>query len=118
MDGKPGGRSMAGRANRRSAARNISMSHTMTTYVGRLLTLGALLAVGVTSAASDKPNIVYILSDDLGYGDPGCFNKASRIPTPNLDQLALEGMRFTDAHAPTSVCTPTRYAILTGRYAW
>ena len=64
------------------------------------------------------PNIVYILADDLGYGDPGCNNPASAIPTPNIDRLAAEGMRFTDAHAGSSVCTPSRYAILTGRYAW
>ena len=70
------------------------------------------------NAASAPPNIVYILADDLGYGDLGCYNKDSKIPTPNLDRLASEGMRFTDAHAPTSVCSPTRYAILTGRYAW
>jgi len=65
-----------------------------------------------------KPNIVFILADDLGYGDLSCYNKDSKIPTPNLDRLACEGMRLTDAHAPTSVCTPTRYAILTGRYSW
>ncbi len=68
--------------------------------------------------AADKPNIVFILADDLGYGDLGCYNKDSKIPTPNLDRLATEGMRFTDAHAPSSVCSPTRYALLTGRYAW
>ncbi len=68
--------------------------------------------------ASAKPNIVFILADDLGYGDLGCYNKDSKIPTPNLDRLAGEGMRFTDAHAPTSACTPTRYALLTGRYCW
>lgn len=65
-----------------------------------------------------KPNIVYILADDLGYGDVGCYNAASKIPTPNIDRLAKEGVRFTDAHSPSSVCTPTRYALLTGRYAW
>lgn len=65
-----------------------------------------------------KPNIVYILADDLGYGDVGCYNAASKIPTPNIDRLAKEGMRFTDAHSPSAVCTPTRYALLTGRYAW
>ena len=65
-----------------------------------------------------RPNIVYILADDLGYGDLGCYNPDSKIPTPNLDRLAAEGMRFTDAHAPTSVCTPTRYALLTGRYSF
>ena len=66
------------------------------------------------NAGPAKPNIVYILADDLGYGDLGCYNKDSKIPTPNLDRLAAEAMRFTDAHAPTSVCTPTRYALLTG----
>ena len=64
------------------------------------------------------PNIIFILADDLGFGDLGCYNAQSKIPTPHLDRLALQGMRFTDAHAPGSVCTPTRYAILTGRYCW
>ena len=65
-----------------------------------------------------KPNIIFILADDLGYGDAGCYNPESRIPTPNLDRLAARGVRFTDAHAPSSVCTPSRYAVLTGRYCW
>ncbi len=65
-----------------------------------------------------KPNIVIVLADDLGYGDLGCYASASKIPTPHLDRLAAEGMRFTDAHSPSSVCSPTRYALLTGRYAW
>ena len=65
-----------------------------------------------------KPNVVYILADDMGYGDMGCNNPGSRIPTPNLDRLAAQGMRFSDAHAPSSVCTPSRYAVLTGRYCW
>jgi arylsulfatase A-like enzyme len=82
--------------------------------------LFALLAPrsGLQAAAPSRPNIVYILADDLGYGDLGCYNPGSKIPTDNLDRLAAGGMRFTDAHAPTSVCTPTRYAILTGRYCW
>lgn len=65
-----------------------------------------------------RPNIVLVLADDLGWGDPGCYNSDSRIPTPNIDRLAADGMRFTDAHSPSSVCTPTRYGLLTGRYAW
>ena len=65
-----------------------------------------------------RPNIVLILADDLGYGDLRCYASASKIPTPHLDRLAAEGMRFTDAHSPSSVCSPTRYALLTGRYAW
>ena len=78
----------------------------------------AITAVQASAAQPPRPNIVYILADDLGYGDLGCYNADSKIPTPNLDRLAGEGMRFTDAHAPTSVCTPTRYALLTGRYSW
>ncbi len=64
------------------------------------------------------PNIVYILADDLGYGDVRCFNPESKIATPAIDRLASEGMRFTDAHSGSAVCTPTRYGILTGRYSW
>jgi len=67
---------------------------------------------------ANKPNIVIILADDLGYGDPEVYNSNSKIPTPNINSLAKEGMRFTDAHTPSSVCTPTRYGLLTGRYAW
>ena len=69
-------------------------------------------------SATRPPNVVVILADDLGIGDPGCYNRASLIKTPNIDRLAGEGMRFTDAHSPSSVCTPTRYGLLTGRYAW
>ncbi len=64
------------------------------------------------------PNIVYILADDLGYGDVSCYNAESKIATPHIDRLAARGMRMTDAHAPSAVCTPTRYGILTGRYCW
>lgn len=67
-------------------------------------------------SAQEKPNIIYILADDLGYGDLSVYNKKSKIKTPHLDRLARQGMRFTDAHSPSSVCTPTRYSILTGRY--
>jgi arylsulfatase A-like enzyme len=89
------------------------------------VSLAAVLSAVVSPAAGtpqdrspQRPNIIFILADDLGYGDLGCYNAASKIPTPNLDRLAGEGIRLTDAHAPTSVCTPTRYAILTGRYCW
>lgn len=64
---------------------------------------------------SPLPNIVLILADDLGYGDVGCYNSRSKIPTPHLDKLASQGMRFTDAHSPSTVCTPSRYSVLTGR---
>ncbi len=66
----------------------------------------------------ERPNIVFILADDMGYGDLNCQNPESKIPTPNLDKLAKQGMRFTDSHSPSAVCTPTRYGILTGRYCW
>ena len=64
------------------------------------------------------PNIVYVLCDDLGWGDLGCYNPESAVPTPNADRLATQGVRFTDMHSPSAVCTPTRYGILTGRYCW
>ncbi len=70
------------------------------------------------SGKSELPNIVVILADDMGYGDIHAYNPESRIPTPNLDGLAADGVRFTDAHSGSSVCTPTRYGLLTGRYAW
>jgi len=65
-----------------------------------------------------SPNVVFILADDMGYGDMRCNNAECKVPTPNLDRLAAQGMRFTDAHSPSAVCSPTRYAILTGRYCW
>jgi len=70
------------------------------------------------SEGGKKPNIVFIMADDLGYGDTGCYNSESKIPTPHIDSLARQGLRFTDAHSPSAVCTPTRYGVLTGRYAW
>jgi len=74
---------------------------------------------GSKKSSSQSPNIVYILADDLGYGDVHALNpERSKIATPNLDRLASQGMRFSDAHSGSSVCTPTRYGLLTGRYAW
>ena len=70
------------------------------------------------AATTIRPNIVYILADDLGYGDVKCLNPEGKIATPNIDRLAAGGMRFTDAHACSAVCTPSRYGILTGRYSW
>jgi len=67
---------------------------------------------------SEYPNIVFIMADDLGYGDLGCLNPESKIATANIDRLADEGMRFIDAHSGSAVCTPTRYGVLTGRYCW
>ena len=67
-------------------------------------------------AAERKPNIIFVLFDDLGYGQPQSYNAQSALRTPNLDKLASQGMRFTDAHTGSAVCTPTRYGVLTGRY--
>jgi arylsulfatase A-like enzyme len=64
-----------------------------------------------------KPNIIFVMADDLGYGDLGCYG-AEKIQTPNIDLLAAEGIRFTDAHSSSAVCTPSRYSVLTGRYCW
>ncbi|MFO7901041.1 MAG: sulfatase family protein [Planctomycetota bacterium] len=69
-----------------------------------------------TESDASPPHVVVILVDDMGYGDPGCFNPDSKIPTPNIDGLARAGMRFTDAHAPGAVCHPSRYGLLTGCY--
>jgi arylsulfatase A-like enzyme len=66
----------------------------------------------------DYPNIILILADDMGYGDPTVYNPESKIPTPHIDALAAGGMRFTDAHTTSAVCTPTRYGIVTGQYSW
>jgi len=73
---------------------------------------------GGAAAAAKLPNVVYILADDLGYGDVSCLNPESKIPTVCTDRVAREGVVFTDAHSGSAVCTPTRYGILTGRYSW
>jgi arylsulfatase A len=84
----------------------------------QLMAVAVFVVVALAASAAEKPNIVYILADDLGYGDLRCLNPESKIPTPHMDRLAAEGMTFTDAHSPSAVCTPTRYGLLTGRYAW
>jgi arylsulfatase A len=82
------------------------------------LAAGTLVCGAAESFAASQPNIVVILADDLGYGDVGCYNAESKVATPNIDRLAREGMRFTDAHSPSTVCTPSRYSLLTGRMAF
>jgi arylsulfatase A len=85
-----------------------------------LATLLGILLQGTALAAdaARRPNIIVILADDLGYGDLHCYNAQSKMSTPRIDRLAGQGMRFTDAHSPSSVCSPTRYGLLTGRYCW
>ena len=75
-----------------------------------------LVSVIVTQA--EKPNIILVYVDDMGYGDASCLNPQSKFKTPHLDRLAREGMTFTDGHCSDTVCTPSRYGLLTGRYAW
>ncbi|MEM9142001.1 MAG: arylsulfatase [Bacteroidota bacterium] len=71
-----------------------------------------------TKTKERLPNILVVMTDDMGYGDPKCFNPDSKIHTPHIDQLAANGMRFTNAHAPGTTCVPSRYGLLTGRYPW
>ena len=84
--------------------------------------LGAALACSETTPTEPEfgrfPNVILVLADDLGQGDLRAYRPDTVIPTPNVDRLAREGMRFTDAHSPSSVCSPARYALMTGRYAW
>jgi arylsulfatase A len=83
------------------------------------LLLAPLTAPHAADTTAKKPNIVIILADDLGYGDVQCYNpQRGRIPTPNMDRLAAQGIRFTDGHSSSGVCSPSRYTLLTGRYHW
>ena len=86
------------------------------TKKGHALFLSVVLAF--TSAYAEKPNVVIIFCDDLGSGDVSSYNKESKIKTPNIDSLAADGVRFTDGHSNSAVCTPSRYGMLTGQYAW
>ncbi len=97
---------------------NKAIRHTLAAFTAAMLLAprAALDAAGAPKAAS-TPNIIFILADDIGYGDFGCYG-AVKVKTPNIDRLAAAGRRFTDAHSPSAVCTPTRYAFMTGQYAW
>lgn len=89
----------------------------MTGRAPLIVLLLTLLHLAAPPASAAPPNIIVILADDVGYGDLGCYG-AQFVKTPNLDRLAAEGVRLTDAHSTAAVCTPTRYALLTGQYAW
>jgi len=82
------------------------------------IVLSSIFIYSLSLAAAEKPNILILYGDDLGYGDLGCYNPDSKIPTPHLNQLASEGMLFTDGHSSSGICTPSRYALLTGKYHW
>ena len=84
-----------------------------------LLLVATAVPSGSAVQAQSLPNIVVIYADDLGYGDVACYNSdRGKIATPNIDRLAREGMKFTDAHSSSGVCSPSRYTLLTGRYHW
>ena len=86
-------------------------------YLLSLVIMASSFSISLPQLANpDLPNIVFIMADDMGYGDPSCYNPDSKIPTPNIDQLAQQGMRFTNAHSPGALCVPSRYGLLTGRY--
>lgn len=87
-------------------------------YLAGTLLFSICACTGNKNEDIQKPNIIYILADDLGYGDLSCFNEESKITTPHLDQMAARGIRLTDVHTSSAVSTPTRYGILTGRYNW
>jgi len=80
------------------------------------LCLFAGIHLTVPAATAEKPNIIFVLFDDMGYGEPTCYRPESKLKTPQIDRLAAAGMRFTDAHSAAAVCTPTRYGVITGRY--
>lgn len=84
----------------------------------RHLLIPCLLCLPWLSHAAPRPNILFIMADDVGWGDFQCYNPKGKIPSPNIDRLAREGMRFTDAHTPTALCAPTRYTVATGNYTW
>ncbi len=97
------------------------LRHTSSTWATVLVLMMITHGMDSTGCATEPhspPNILIILADDLGYGDVRCYNPESKVPTPNIDRLAAEGMRFSDAHSPATVCTPTRYSLLTGRMAF
>src|SRR5215813_10574597 len=83
-----------------------------------LVVLFAFSVIGHAAEVAQKPNVIVILADDFGWGSLGCCGAPDDLKTPNLDRLAREGRRFTNAYAPGSVCSPTRYGIMTGRYYW
>ena len=85
-------------------------------WIAACVAAAGLLACGGPKAPAGPPHIVFILADDMGYGDVRANNPGSRIPTPHIDRIAAEGLRFTDAHAPAAWCVPSRYGLLTGRY--
>ena len=96
----------------------------MKTMARTMFVISLGLTVNLAPAAQGEmeparpPNIILLMADDMGYGDVGAYNAASKIPTPNIDQLARQGIRFTDAHSSAPICIPSRYSLVTGQYLW
>jgi hypothetical protein len=92
----------------------------MKTFIALLTAflLAPLSALHAADSEAAKPNVIVILTDDQGWGDLTCYHPDSKIVTPNMDRLASEGLRMLNAYTPASVCSPTRYGLLTGRYPW
>ncbi len=99
-----------------SVTKRFTDKHILAVILTVILALWAGMCPGEEPAL--RPNILLVLTDDVGWGDAGCYNPNSKIPTPNIDRLAAEGMLFTHAHTPAALCAPTRYAMLTGNYPW
>src|SRR5688572_31788691 len=110
--------SAAARAAPSAARVSMAPGGIMVPMINRALALLALfLTLAIHAQDAARPNIVLIYADDVGYGDLGCYG-AMKVKTPNLDALASTGVRFTSGYAPSATCTPSRYAMLTGEYAW
>jgi arylsulfatase A len=84
----------------------------------KLWIIGCAVIAAIVATAAERPNVVIIYADDMGFGDLGVNNPDSKIPTPNLDRMAAQGMRFTDGHSSSGICTPSRFAMLTGQHHW
>ncbi len=94
---------------------NLKINITQMNNLSLFFLVFALLCSTIRAQTNSNPNIIFILADDLGYGDISFYNPEAKVQTPNLDRLASEGIRFTDAHSPSTVCAPTRYSIMTGQ---
>jgi arylsulfatase A len=93
------------------------MKKNLSILIAAVATAAPLSAAPAKKSPPPKPNVILMLADDLGFGDLSCYG-ATKVKTPNIDRLASQGVRLTDAHAPAAVCQPTRYGVLTGRYYW
>jgi arylsulfatase A-like enzyme len=120
VDGLEGGTNVSERSDLRPALSGAVPRREFLRAAGRAAAAAGLAAScrgGLSFSGLDRPNIVLIYADDLGYGDVGCYG-AAKVRTPAIDAVAAQGLRFTNAHAPAATCTPSRYALLTGEYAW